>query len=623
MSADIVSFLSDEVALNGFGIFVVASCLALLCRRCRAAVRHGIWSLAFGSALVLPLVSTSLPEVSISVPIGAPQQAPASGLSRLTLSDNPWLEVSPSRAVVPRNTQASQNAGAKVGGFQGEARSMTEPLLKGLVLAWMVVAGLFLVKLGADVWRMARWTRRAVTIERQDWTGLLKSLAAQIGVSRRIRLLASSDVAVPVTWGVRRPVILLPQEAAEWGDERRRVALLHEFNHIRRADYAWNVLGYLSRSMHWFNPLAWYAYHQLAIERERATDDCVLLNGAESHAYATYLLAGVVCLFEGRGVPRPANAMASSSSLRSRLQFILDDRVHRAPLSRLIAVLMLASAAAVVGAFAVADPTVVASDWRATVSVADGIVELESDDPTVRKRAAWVLGEREETRAVPHLIKALDDQDPEVRALAAWALGEIKEPTSVHALHRCLQDGDSHVREMVTLAVGEIEQPCSVATLTPLLAEPSREIRAAAVWALGEIGTTDALDAVVTALDDRDPRVRLRAVRTVVRKSEIAGVRPGAELRMPTLLRVLRTDGDARVRVEAANALGDMRDTASVAGLTAALSDPEATVRREAAWALGRLGHPSAVDALIQSLCDADPEVRWMVIWALDEIGQG
>jgi len=48
-------------------------------------------------------------------------------------------------------------------------------------------------------------------------------------------LLQSSDHVMPLTWDAAA-VVLLPAEAAQWPEERRRIVLLHELAHVKRWD---------------------------------------------------------------------------------------------------------------------------------------------------------------------------------------------------------------------------------------------------------------------------------------------------------------------------------------------------------------------------------------------------
>ena len=88
------------------------------------------------------------------------------------------------------------------------------------------------------------------------------------------------------------------------------------------------------------------------------------------------------------------------------------------------------------------------------------------------------------------------------------------------------------------------------------------------------------------------------------------------------LLRQVLDDDDAPVRLAAVHAVGDSRDSESLAPLIELLDDEEPAVRAEAATALGRLGQASAVPALLEIL--RQPVNRFLehaAIYALIEIG--
>src|SRR5207248_2704043 len=84
------------------------------------------------------------------------------------------------------------------------------------VLAWAVGTLLSLAWIGAgfvSLWLLRR-SSRAVTDG--PAAALLAELTAALGIRRRVRLLRSERRAVPMTWGVLRPVVLLPGEADGW-----------------------------------------------------------------------------------------------------------------------------------------------------------------------------------------------------------------------------------------------------------------------------------------------------------------------------------------------------------------------------------------------------------------------
>jgi HEAT repeat protein len=169
-------------------------------------------------------------------------------------------------------------------------------------------------------------------------------------------------------------------------------------------------------------------------------------------------------------------------------------------------------------------------------------------------------------------LKELGDARPEVRRGAAFALGKCGLANTVPPLVRALGDTDARVREAAAYAIGEI------------VAEPKDP----ALWA--EAG--DALRKMLK--EDKDAGARRSAACAVGNFGPVA-----AEAR-PELEQAL-DHADARVRQNAAWALGRLKDKAGASGaegLAKALADSDPAVRRDAAAALAEVGRPTASPAL-------------------------
>ena len=158
------------------------------------------------------------------------------------------------------------------------------------------------------------------------WPG---ELSAALHLSRPVTLLRGRPRAMPMTWGVLHPKLVLPPEADEWCAQRRRVVLMHELAHIKRGDFVVQFIVQLARAIYWFNPLMWVASRQIALESEGACDDLVLGSETRPSEYAEHLLAIATGLKEGFLLSTAAVAMARSSRLKARLIGILDGRRNR------------------------------------------------------------------------------------------------------------------------------------------------------------------------------------------------------------------------------------------------------------------------------------------------------
>ena len=154
----------------------------------------------------------------------------------------------------------------------------------------------------------------------------LAEAARLAGVMRPVTLLRSSEVPVPATWGVRRPVIALPAAAATWTPERLRLVLVHELVHVRRQDVMVEALLWLAGALYWFHPAVWLAAARVRLERERACDEAVLATGARASEYCGHLVEIMRAATRGRRGARGAvigATMAAPCTLERRVRALL------------------------------------------------------------------------------------------------------------------------------------------------------------------------------------------------------------------------------------------------------------------------------------------------------------
>src|SRR4029077_13524503 len=153
-----------------------------------------------------------------------------------------------------------------------------------------------------------------------------------LGVARPMTLLRSARFNVPVTWVIVYPVVLLPEEADDWTDARRRYVLVHEMAHVKRVDAFTQLLAQVAIAIFSFDPFVWIAAHRMRVEREHACDDYVLNEGTPASTYAADLLAMVRSLGTRGRTAQPAFAalaMARPGELETRMEAILDPRQDR------------------------------------------------------------------------------------------------------------------------------------------------------------------------------------------------------------------------------------------------------------------------------------------------------
>ena len=101
----------------------------------------------------------------------------------------------------------------------------------------------------------------------------------------------SENVSSPFVLGIIKPRIYLPFNMN--GQDLEHV-VAHEQAHICRKDHWWKPLGFFLLTIHWFNPLIWWAYVLLCRDIELACDEKVI-KGLSNEQRADYTQALVAC----------------------------------------------------------------------------------------------------------------------------------------------------------------------------------------------------------------------------------------------------------------------------------------------------------------------------------------
>lgn len=109
--------------------------------------------------------------------------------------------------------------------------------------------------------------------------------------SHRVELRIADEVASPVTFGLLRPVVLLPARFPELDERAREAILCHELLHVERGDWAFTIGEELVRAAFWFHPAIWWLLGEIQLAREQAVDRAVIERTQARDEYVDALLA--------------------------------------------------------------------------------------------------------------------------------------------------------------------------------------------------------------------------------------------------------------------------------------------------------------------------------------------
>ena len=205
-------------------------------------------------------------------------------------TDPAWLAdsaglVGPAGLTGPAGLAGSAGLADSAGpaGSSGPAAHM---VLQLIWLAGFVLAAAYFLSCYVRAMRKFRASCPDNTPAVQNWLQSHK-------LRRPLEVRQSGRVSAPLTYGIFRPVILLPKEMARNDETALTYILTHEFIHIRRFDAVTKLIFTAVLCVHWFNPLVWVMAVLANRDLELSCDECVInaFGGRGKASYALTLIA--------------------------------------------------------------------------------------------------------------------------------------------------------------------------------------------------------------------------------------------------------------------------------------------------------------------------------------------
>jgi len=137
------------------------------------------------------------------------------------------------------------------------------------IIPWIILTGIVLrgAWLAIGLVRLRTLGRRSETaVLDDDLRALKQALAPAADVSWH------ADLQQPATFGVRRPIVLLPSRLRTAAPDLRRAVVCHELVHVDRGDWAATVAEECILTLFWFHPAMWWALSQIQLNREATVD---------------------------------------------------------------------------------------------------------------------------------------------------------------------------------------------------------------------------------------------------------------------------------------------------------------------------------------------------------------
>ncbi len=244
-------------------------------RNYSASSRHQLWTLAFLTAPLLPLLNwlvRFIPDFLRPVPSSLPERI----ITFYLYGDSSQL--------VPSTTTIASNDQSTAGFF-------TLEMLPSLLSFGVVLGICVLFAIVVKEWiRVAIMRTESTEIHDSQVTCIFDTAASLIGFKRNYSLREHPLLSTPVACGSVHPFVCLPLFFKDMPPGNgNQMAALHELAHLRRYDPLILTFVSLVKALFMFNPLVWWGARRVRILAEEACDEFVLDKGTDPLQYAKLL----------------------------------------------------------------------------------------------------------------------------------------------------------------------------------------------------------------------------------------------------------------------------------------------------------------------------------------------
>ena len=251
------------------------------------------------------------------------------------------------------------------------------------VLAMGLMALVSLIRLGVQSVAVVQ-LRRAIPRESDpSFEATAERIASSLGVSGAADIVLTTADVVPMTLGIRRPLVIIPASLPETD---RRAALRHELVHVRARDPLAQAIEALVTALFSAHPAVHRLARQCELLREMACDAAVLAHTDVSRRSYAALVSSFVTPSPVRALPATVGMASPVVHIHQRLRAMSMSRPlpsRLATWSPALAILVVAACLVTAGSALAQTPT---EEAEVIVEEPAGTLRLVTED-SVRVRA--------------------------------------------------------------------------------------------------------------------------------------------------------------------------------------------------------------------------------------------
>ncbi|MDO4170021.1 MAG: BlaR1 family beta-lactam sensor/signal transducer [Lachnospiraceae bacterium] len=191
----------------------------------------------------------------------------------------------------------------------------------------MILVALFFISQVAKLYWLRKQAYPITNHTESELYHLYDTCLKELRIKQHVRLYASCRLASPISYGLFRPTVIIPQDLdILMTNEDIRFVFLHELQHYKRKDTILNYLVCFLQIIYWFNPFIWYGFHQLRKDREIACDNAVVhvIGKEQSKNYGYTLIKYTKQMQKGMFIAPLSNMGGNKHTIKQRIQEIAD-----------------------------------------------------------------------------------------------------------------------------------------------------------------------------------------------------------------------------------------------------------------------------------------------------------
>lgn len=157
---------------------------------------------------------------------------------------------------------------------------------------WAIGVIFFLIRFSGSMIYLLSLRRRKTIPPESSWHDTLETFSQKLGINKKVQLLQSALVKVPMVLGYVKPVILLPISLISGLSPKEIEAIIaHELAHIKRYDYLLNIIQSIIETLFFYHPGVWLISKIIRNEREHSCDDIAIELTSDKVGYIKALAA--------------------------------------------------------------------------------------------------------------------------------------------------------------------------------------------------------------------------------------------------------------------------------------------------------------------------------------------